>query len=116
MCDPVTASLAALGTFATSAAGVGTALVAGGALAGKSMLDQRNAAKKQSRVQQQSLMAQQAAAANAQKAEANARRMPNFNSIYNRNTVSAGVGSTVLTGAGGVANGLSLSKNSLLGS
>lgn len=114
MCDPVTASLAALGTFATSAAGVGTALVAGGALAGKSMLDQRNAAKKQSRVQQQSLMAQQAAAANAQKAEANARRMPNFNSIYAKQTMNPG--STVLTGAGGVSNGLSLSRNSLLGS
>ena len=114
MCDPVTASLAALGTFATSAAGVGTAIVAGGALAGKSMLDQRNAQKKQAKVQQQSLMAQQATAANAQKAEANARRMPNFNSIYAKQTMNPG--STVLTGAGGVSNGLSLSRNSLLGS
>jgi hypothetical protein len=115
MCDPVTASLAALGTFATSAAGVGTAVAAGGLLAGKSALDQRKAMKDQKAAQRANIAAQERTAANAAKAEANRTRTPNFNAIFDKNTIASGVGSTVLTGAGGVTNGLSLARNSLLG-
>lgn len=98
MCDPLSAT-------------IGGGLL-GGALLGQSQ--QKKALKAQERAQAAALALQQSTQANAAKAEANARRMPNFNAIYAKQTMNPG--STVLTGAGGVANGLTLSKNSLLGS
>lgn len=76
---------------------------------------QRKALRQQEAAQAAALAAQQKTLADGQKAEANARRQPNFNAIFDRNTIAAGVGSTMLTGAGGVTNGLSLGKASLLG-
>lgn len=99
MCDPVSATIA----------------VVGGLASGVSYTQQRKAQKAQDRAQAQNLAAQEKLAADAAKAEANKRRTPNYNALYDANTIAAGVGSTVLTGAGGVDNGLSLGKNSLLG-
>lgn len=76
---------------------------------------QKKALREQERVQRENIAAQERTAANAQKAEANRTRTPNFNAMFDKNTIAAGVGSTVLTGAGGVSNGLSLARNSLLG-
>ena len=115
MCAPILPALAAIGTFAGSAAGLGTAIVGGTALAGAGMLQQRAAQKSQNRAQRENIAAQERANANAQKAEANKRRMPNYGAIFDRNTVKSGVSATMLTGAGGVTNGLTLGRNSLLG-
>lgn len=98
MCDPISAI-----------AGGG---LLGGALLGQSQ--QKKALRAQERAQQQALAASQKTQADAQKAEANARRTPNFNAIFDRSSVAPGA--TVLTGAGGVSNGLTLARNSLLGS
>lgn len=76
---------------------------------------QRKAQRQQDAAQAAALAAQQKTLADGQKAEANARRQPNFNAIFDRNSLSSGVSATMLTGAGGVTNGLSLGKNSLLG-
>ena len=99
MCDPVSATIAAVSAVA---GGVGYS-------------QQRKAQKAQNRAQAENLLAQQKTLADGQKAEANARRQPNFSAIFDKNTIASGVGSTMLTGAGGVTNGLSLGKNSLLG-
>ena len=99
MCDPVSAAIA----------------VVGGWSSGVSYTRQRKAQRQQERAQAQNLAAQEKLAADAAKAEANKRRTPNYNALYDRNTIAAGVGSTALTGAGGVNNGLSLGKNTLLG-
>lgn len=77
---------------------------------------QRKTLREQERTQAANLAAQELTQRNAQKAEANKTRTPNFNAIFDKNTIKSGVGSTVLTGAGGVSNGLSLARNSLLGS
>lgn len=99
MCDPVSATLAVIG-------GASTAISAG---------QQRSAARRQARAQQEALARQETTAANARKAEENARRKPNYGALFDRNTIASGVSSTVLTGAGGVTNGLSIGRNSLLG-
>lgn len=99
MCDPVSATIAAVGGLSTLASGVA----------------QRKAQRQQDRAQAQNLAAQEKLTADAAKAEANKRRTPNYNALYDKNSIAAGVGSTVLTGAGGVNNGLSLGRNSLLG-
>ena len=99
MCDPVSATIAAVGGLAM----------------GTSAIQQRSAQRAQNRAQAQNLAAQEKLTADAAKAEANKRRTPNYNALYDKNSIAAGVGSTVLTGAGGVNNGLSLGKNTLLG-
>ena len=99
MCDPVSATIAAVGALG----------------AGASYSQQRKAARAQERAQAQNLAAQEKLAADAAKAEANKRRTPNYAALYDKNSIAAGVGSTVLTGAGGVNNGLSLGRSSLLG-
>jgi type II secretory pathway pseudopilin PulG len=99
MCNPVAATIA----------------VVGGLASGVSYTQQRKAARAQERAQAQNLAAQEKLAADAAKAEANKRRTPNYAALYDKNSIAAGVGSTVLTGAGGVSNGLSLGKNTLLG-
>ena len=99
MCDPVSATSAAVGGLAS----------------GVSYTPQRKAARAQERAQAQNLAAQEKLTADAAKADANKRRTPTSNALYDKNSIAAGVGSTVLTGAGGVNNGLSLSRNSLLG-
>lgn len=78
--------------------------------------DQRKAQRQQERAQNEAIAAQRRTQADAAKAEANRRRMPNVGALYDQNTIKGGVGSTILTGAGGVQNGLALGRNTLLGS
>lgn len=99
MCNPVSATIAAVG-------GLSTAIGAS---------RQRSAMRRQERAQQEALARQEQTAANARKAEENTRRRPNYGALFDRNTIAGGVSSTVLTGAGGVTNGLSIGRNSLLG-
>lgn len=99
MCDPVTLAV----TAATAVAG------------GVGMAQQRSAQRSQERAQRENIAAQERTNANARKAEANKRRMPNYGAIFDRNTIKSGVSATMLTGAGGVTNGLTLSRSSLLG-
>lgn len=97
MCDPLSA-------------------IAGGGLLGGALLGQRQqkkALREQNAAQAANLAAQQRTQANAAKAEANRTRTPNFDAIFARQTIAPG--STLLTGAGGVSNGLTLARNSLLG-
>lgn len=82
---------------------------------GVGVLSARKARKSQDRAQRENVAAQERTNANAMKAEANKRRMPNYGAIFDRNTVKSGVSATMLTGAGGVTNGLTLGRNSLLG-
>ena len=78
--------------------------------------DARKARKAQNQAQAESLKAQEKLAADAQKAEANRTRTPNLGALASTNSQSAGVGSTMLTGPGGIAAAsLSLGRNSLLG-
>lgn len=78
--------------------------------------DARKARKAQNAAQAESLKAQEKLAADAQKAEANRTRTPNLGALASANSQSAGVGSTMLTGPGGIAAAsLSLGRNSLLG-
>lgn len=100
MCDPVSATIMAVGSL-------GGALVAGS--------QQKKALRAQQAAERENIAAQEKTRANAQKAEANRTRTPNFNAMFDRNTIASGVSSTMLTGAGGVSNGLSLARNSLLG-
>ena len=66
MCDPVSATIAAVGGLAS----------------GVSYTQQRKAARAQERAQAQNLAAQEKLAADAAKAEANKRRTPNYNALY----------------------------------
>lgn len=78
--------------------------------------DARKQRKAQNAAQAESLKAQEKLAADAQKAEANRTRTPNLGALASANSQSAGVGSTMLTGPGGIAAAsLSLGRNSLLG-
>ncbi len=78
--------------------------------------DARKARKAQNTAQAESLKAQEKLAADAQKAEANRTRTPNLGALASANSQPAGVGSTMLTGPGGIAAAsLSLGRNSLLG-
>lgn len=78
--------------------------------------DARKARKAQNAAQAENLKAQEKLAADAQKAEANRTRTPNLGALASANSQTAGVGSTMLTGPGGIASAsLSLGRNSLLG-
>ena len=78
--------------------------------------DARKARKAQNAAQAENLKAQEKLAADAQKAEANRTRTPNLGALASANAQPAGVGSTMLTGPGGIAAAsLSLGRNSLLG-
>ena len=78
--------------------------------------DARKARKAQNAAQAENLKAQEKLAADAQKAEANRTRTPNLGALASANSQPAGVGSTMLTGPGGIAAAsLSLGRNSLLG-
>lgn len=101
MCDPVTALVSA-----------GTALV-GGAM---QRSQQRRAQRAQDQAQQANLRAQAKLQADAAKAEANARRTPNYGALFARNAERRGVSATMLTGASGVSgSSLALGGNTLLG-
>lgn len=76
---------------------------------------QRRAQRSQDRAQRENIAAQERVNADARKAEANKRRNPNYGALFDRNTIKSGVSATMLTGPGGVSNGLSLGRNSLLG-
>lgn len=91
------------------------ALAATAVSTGVGVLSARKAQKSQDRAQRENIAAQERTNANAQKAEANKRRMPNYGAIFDRNTIKSGVSATMLTGAGGVTSGLTLGRNSLLG-
>lgn len=78
--------------------------------------DARRQRRQQAQAQAENLKAQEKLAADAQKAEANRTRAPNISALVGANSQTAGVGSTMLTGPGGIAAaGLSLGRNSLLG-
>lgn len=78
--------------------------------------DARKQRREQARVQAENLKAQEKLAADAQKAEANRTRTPNIGALASANSQTAGVGSTMLTGPGGIASAsLTLGRNSLLG-
>lgn len=78
--------------------------------------DARRQRRLQNQQQAEALKAQEKLAADAQKAEANRTRAPNISAMIGANSQTAGVGSTMLTGPGGIAAaGLSLGRNSLLG-
>ena len=101
MCDPVTAAIA-----------VGGSLL-GGAMG---MSQQQKALRAQKQAQQANIAAQTKLQGDASKAEANARRTPNYGAMFAANSERRGVASTLLTGSGGVGNSsLSLGKNTLLG-
>ena len=100
MCDPVTAAISA-----------GTALVGG--VAQRSQ--QRRALRAQEQARQANLAAQSRLQADAAKAEANARRTPNYGAMFARNAERRGVSATMLTGAGGVTGSTALGGNTLLG-
>lgn len=75
----------------------------------------KKALKAQNAAQAASIALQAKTTADAQKAEANRTRTPNFAAMLDRNSITNGVSSTMLTGPMGVSNGLTLAKNSLLG-
>lgn len=78
--------------------------------------DARRQRRLQNQAQAEALKAQEKLAADAQKAEANRTRTPNLGALASANSQPAGVGSTMLTGPGGIAAAsLSLGRNSLLG-
>ena len=78
--------------------------------------DARKQRRQQAQAQAEALKAQEKLAADAQKAEANRTRTPNLGALASANSQPAGVGSTMLTGPGGIAAAsLSLGRNSLLG-
>lgn len=99
MCDPVTATIAAVGGI-------------GGSLLGARQ--QKKALAAQKRAQEQNLAAQAKLQGDAAKAEANARRTPNYGALFAQNAEKRGVASTLLTGAGGVGTG-TLARATLLG-
>lgn len=99
MCDPVSATIAAVGTI-------------GGSLIGASQ--QKKALAAQNRAQQANLAAQAKLQGDAAKAEANARRTPNYGALFAQNAEKRGVASTLLTGAGGAGTG-ALARATLLG-
>lgn len=99
MCDPVTATIAAVG-------GIGGSLL--GARQQKKALRQQEAA------QRANLAAQAKLQGDAAKAEANARRTPNYGALFAQNAEKRGVASTLLTGAGGAGTG-TLARATLLG-
>lgn len=101
MCDPVTATIAVVGSAA-------------GAVAARSQ--QKKALRAQEQAQQANLRAQAKLQADAAKAEANARRTPNYGALFARNAERRGVSATMLTGASGVSgSSLALGGNTLLG-
>lgn len=101
MCDPVTAAV----TLATG--------VSGAAMQRRA---QNKALRAQERAQAENIAAQERLNANRRKAEANARRTPNYGALFDANRQRRGGAATMLTGAQGVSgSSLSLAKNTLLG-
>lgn len=82
---------------------------------GVGVMQARSQQRSQNRAQRENIAAQERTNANARKAEANKRRLPNYGALFDRNTIKSGVSATMLTGAGGVSSGLTLSRSSLLG-
>lgn len=75
---------------------------------------QRKALRQQEATQKANLAAQAKLQGDAAKAEANARRTPNYGALFAQNAEKRGVASTVLTGAGGAGTG-TLARSTLLG-
>ena len=101
MCDPVTATISAIGA------------IGGGLIQNR---QQKKALRAQEQAQQANLAAQSKLQADAAKAEGNTRRTPNYGAMFAKNAERRGVSATMLTGAGGVAgSSLALGGNTLLG-
>lgn len=75
---------------------------------------QRKALRQQEEAQRANLAAQAKLQGDAAKAEANARRTPNYGALFAQNAEKRGVASTLLTGAGGAGTG-TLARATLLG-
>lgn len=99
MCDPVTATIAAVG-------GIGSSLLGAN--------QQRKAQRAQDAAQRANLAAQAKLQGDAAKSEANARRTPNYGALFAQNAEKRGVASTLLTGPGGAGAG-ALGRATLLG-
>lgn len=101
MCDPVTAAI-----------GIGGSLL-GGAMGAAQQKKQLRA---QEAAQRANIAAQSKLQGDAAKAEANARRTPNYGALFAANAEKRGVASTLLTGSAGVpGSSLALGKATLLG-
>ena len=101
MCDPVTATIAVGGSLLGGAMGLS---------------QQKKALRAQEAAQRANIAAQTKLQGDASKAEANARRTPNYGALFAANSERRGVASTLLTGSGGVtSSALSLGKTTLLG-
>lgn len=75
---------------------------------------QKKALRQQEEAQRANLAAQAKLQGDAAKAEANARRTPNYGALFAQNAEKRGVASTLLTGAGGAGTG-TLARATLLG-